>query len=85
MILLLAVAIWILVLVLVTGLCGAARAGEVVQQTAHTPAVAGWESSQAQAWRQGERLAISARAHAGASDAAVEPDAPSLHSRGVAA
>jgi hypothetical protein len=84
MIPLLVLAIWILVLALVAGLCVAARGGDVAQ-LADTPAAAGWASSQSSDWGQTEQLVISARSHAGDSRAAVESDAPLLHSGGSVA
>ena len=85
MIALLVIAVWILLLALVAGLCAAARGGDLAQRFTDAPAAAGWQSAHAPAWGQADQLVISARAEAAGSRAELQPDAPLTHSRGVAA
>ena len=87
MIPLLVLAVWVLVLALVVGLCATAHVGDVAQ-LADAPTAAGWASSQAPSWERQDHLVISAsaaRVHAGDSRAAGESDASLARSGGIAA
>jgi hypothetical protein len=83
MILLLVIATWILVLSLVVGLCGAARAGDLAQ-FAHQSAAGGWSRTEPPKWEPLEHLEISAHANLRPGRTA-EQGASLLHSDGVAA
>jgi hypothetical protein len=61
MIFLLAAVAWILVLLLVAGLCAAARVGDA-RRLAYDPAAAGWTRSESHARGPLEHLEIAARA-----------------------
>lgn len=81
MILVFAVAAWILVISLVAGLCAAAHAGDLAQLA---PAPAGRGATQPTEWQQFERVEITAHANARPLPSA-EPVEPLLHGDGVAA
>jgi hypothetical protein len=81
MILLLVIAAWILVLSLVTGLCAAARAGDLAQLAT---APAGRGRREVALWEPLEHLEISARANARPVRSA-ESGPSLLHGDGVAA
>lgn len=82
MIPLLVIAVWILVLALIAGLCAAARAGDGAQ-LADESAARAWGS--AAAWEPADDLVISARERVAGSAALAESDAPLVHSGGIAA
>jgi hypothetical protein len=79
MILMFAVTAWILVLSLVTGLCAAARMGDLAQLVP-----AGRGRRQPTGWEPFEHVEISARANP-RPGRATESGAPLLHGDGVAA
>jgi hypothetical protein len=88
MIPLLVIAVWILVLALVAGLCVAARAGDRVQLADELAAVE-WRpatgSATAAAWEPVDDLVISARERVAGSAVPAESVAPLVHSGGIAA
>jgi hypothetical protein len=77
MIPLLGLAIWIVVLALVVGLCAAARVGDAALHERDSQVAGGWDASPAQP------ITISARASA--TRAPAESESSVLHSGGVAA
>jgi hypothetical protein len=74
---LLGLAIWIVVLALVAGLCAAARVGDAALQERDSRAADGWDTSPA------PPITISARASA--TRASADSESSVLHSGGVAA
>jgi hypothetical protein len=76
----LVIAVWIVVLLLVAGLCGAARKGDLAQSARATDTSA-WERGESRLWEPSEPFEISARATARPSDS----ESPALHRGGVAA
>jgi hypothetical protein len=83
MILLLAIAAWILALSLVMGLCAAARTGDIAQLT-RAPASSGWGRVRPLAWEPAEHREILAHADVRTARPA-ESGVPLVRSGGVAA